>query len=422
MTPTSLRMSRSSLYIFLLVAYAGCSQNESLHERRRMLTVVAIGDAGEGGSTLRANAALVNDMYSGRHNGGAPEVMLFLGDNFYPIGLNVPNDEVESLVHSILGPFRPTFEGLGRSNVHALAGNHDYYARNAIDKSILFGLISVTAGSIGLSDRGNQRSREIEWWTYYAGMPADAVYPVSADSQDSVQFIFYDSALPLRTEPATWRPALDSLRRLLVRSAARKGIVWRVLCQHHPWFSVGEHAGYSMWDDESRTVAFLPNCDKDSNAVQWFLNSFDPEDLCAEKYQAQLDSLRSVIRTSGAKIQFTLTGHDHSLQLLSYPDGEGNCTDCPTLHIISGAGSHPSIVKLPAPPREFTSSQPSQKGRSHAGFAQLQFSPETVRVVFFSASDGETIDMGGGMREFYIDRSGRLMQGMPHEENHGYAR
>jgi hypothetical protein len=361
-------------------------------------------------------------MYSGRHNGGTPDVMLFLGDNFYPIGLNVPNDEVGSLVHTILGPFRPTFEGLGRSHVHAIAGNHDYYARNAIDKSILFGLISVTAGSIGLSDRGNQRSREIGWWTYHAGMPAEAVYPITTDSQDSVQFIFYDSALPLRTEPATWRPALDSLRRLLVRSATRRGIVWRVLCQHHPWFSVGQHAGYSMWDDESQTVTFLPNCDKDSNAVQWFLNSFDPEDLCAEKYQAQLDSLRSAIRTSGARIHFTLTGHDHALQLLSYPDRESDCPTCPTLHIISGAGSHPTIVKLPAPPREFTSSQPSQEGRSHAGFAQLQFGPETVRVVFFSPFDSEKIDMGGGMKEFFIDRNGHLIQGTPHEENQGYAR
>lgn len=415
-------MCKIFLSVLLLFVHAGCSQNETQHEPRRALTVIAIGDAGEDGSALRANAHLVNDMSSGRHDGGAPDVMVFLGDNFYPIGLNVPSDKVESLVRSILGPFRPTFEGLGRSNVHAIAGNHDYYARNAIDKSVLFGLISVTAGPIGLSDRGNQRSRAIGWWTYHAGMPAEAVYPVRADSQDSVQFIFYDSALPLRTAPATWYPALDSLRRLLTHSATRKGIVWRVLCQHHPWFSVGKHGGYSVWDDESERVVFLSNCDKDSNAIQWFLNSFDPEDLCAEKYQAQLDSLRAVIRTSGAKIHFTLTGHEHSLQLLSYPDLERDCPDCPTLHIISGAGAKPEVVKFPAPPREFTSSQAAQQGRSHAGFAQLQFSSEIVRVVFFSSPSGEMIDMGGGTKEFFIDRSGRLMKETPQEENQRYAR
>ncbi len=417
-------MYRRSLFVLLLFACTGCSQNETLHEARRTLTVVALGDAGEEGSILRANAHLVNDMYSGRHDGGIPDVLLFLGDNFYPIGLNVPKDEVESLVQNILGPFRPTFEGLGQSNVHAIAGNHDYYTRNAIDKSIVFGLIRVTAGPVGLSDRGNRRSRAIGWWTYHAGMPSEAVYPVGPDAQDSVQFIFYDSALPLRTEPAAWHPGLDSLRRLLTRSATRTGIVWRVLCQHHPWFSVGMHGGYSLWDDESENVTFLSNCNKDSNAVQWFLNSVDPQDLCAEKYQAQLDSLRSVIRASGARIHFTLTGHDHSLQLLSYPDRESDCPECPTLHIISGAGAKPGIVKLPAPPREFTSSQPAQQGRSHAGFAHLQFSPETVRVVFFSALQGEMIDMGGGTKEFFIDRSGRLVQdrALPRQESQGYAR
>jgi hypothetical protein len=211
------------LSLVLLALYVGCSQNATLHQADNALTVIALGDAGEDGSTLRTTAQLVNDMYTGRHSGGKPDVLLFLGDNFYPIGLNIPKDDVESLVRKVLSPFRPTLEGLGRSRVHALAGNHDYYARNVIDQSVLFGLINVTAGPIGLSDRGNRRSRELSWWTYTAGMPAEATYPVRPDSPDSVQFIFYDSALPLRTEPAAWRPALDSLRRLLALSAEAQG-------------------------------------------------------------------------------------------------------------------------------------------------------------------------------------------------------
>jgi hypothetical protein len=412
------------LSLVLLALYVGCSQNATLHQADNALTVIALGDAGEDGSTLRTTAQLVNDMYTGRHSGGKPDVLLFLGDNFYPIGLNIPKDDVESLVRKVLSPFRPTLEGLGRSRVHALAGNHDYYARNVIDQSVLFGLINVTAGPIGLSDRGNRRSRELSWWTYTAGMPAEATYPVRPDSPDSVQFIFYDSALPLRTGPAAWRPALDSLRRLLALSAKRKGIVWRVLCQHHPWLSVGKHAGYSVWDDEAETVAYLSNCDKDSNAVQWFLNFFDPEDLCAERYRAQIDSLRSVIRSSGVKIQFALTAHDHSLQLLSHPDGERDCPECPSLYIVSGAASKPEMVKLPNPPWEFTSAQPMKRGISHAGFAQLQFTLDSVRVVFYNSWSGEAIDMGGGMKEFVIARNGRLIEGRPllQEENGGYAR
>jgi hypothetical protein len=138
------------------------------------------------------------------------------------------------------------------------------------------------------------------------------------------------------------------------------------------------------------------------------MNSVDPEDLCAEKYQALLNALRSVILASGVKIQLTMTGHEHTLQLLSYPD-DGSCANCPKVHLISGAGSEMKRVKFPSPPREYTASQPQKKGESLAGFAQLQFEQETLRIVFFNGQNGEMIDMGGGKNEFRIDKSGRLL-------------
>ncbi|MBI5474807.1 MAG: hypothetical protein HY961_20900, partial [Ignavibacteriae bacterium] len=216
------------------------------------------------------------------------------------------------------------------------------------------------------------------------------------------------SALPLRTDPATWRPALDSLRRLLVNSTQRPGIVWRILCQHNPWYSVGDHGGYSVWDEESETVTRLPDCDKDSNAVGWLINSLDPEDLCAAKYQAQIDSLRSVIHESGAKIQLVLSGHEHALQLLSYPDRHPSCELCPKIHVVSGAGAKTSTVKLPSPPYEYTASQRTNEGESLAGFAQLKFESAKMRVVFYNSANGDMIDMGGGRREFWISRNGQL--------------
>lgn len=402
------RILRVSVW-FLLVC--GCSsQNVQRTNEPKPLTVIAIGDAGETGSILRGNAKYINDMFTEQHNGGKPDAMIFLGDNFYPIGLNVPADEVQSVIKRTLGPFRETFEGLGRQNVHAIPGNHDYYARSIIDKSLLFGLITIEAGPSGITDRGNERAKALESWTYYYKMPATKSYPIVSGATDSVQFIFYDSALPLKTDLATWKPALDSLRQLLRASSLRNGIVWRVLALHHPWYSVGEHGGWSLWDDVENRVVYLPNCDKDSNVVHWFINEVDPQDLCAKKYQQMLDSIKSVIRGSGAKIHLTLAGHEHNLQLLSYPNRESECANCPTVHVISGAGGKSTIVKFPSPPNEFTSSQPKKKGEPITGFAQLRFESERMRVVFFSSANGEMIDMGGGKKEFWINRRGELIE------------
>lgn len=395
----------------LALVLTSCSHQENLQQSESLggFTVIAIGDAGETGSPLRGTAKYVNEMYTEQHDGGKPDAMIFLGDNFYPLGLNGPVDDVTGKIKSVLGPYRQTFEGIGRSNVHAVAGNHDYYARNALEKSLFFGLVNIEVGPVGLSEKGNERERAIEWWTYYYKMPAEAVYPVNAGSKDSVQFIFYDSALPLRTNPATWRPALDSLRRLLKVSAARSGIAWRILAQHHPWYSVGEHGGYSVWDDEAKTVNYLPNCDRDSNVIEWFVNTVDPQDLCSPKYQAEIDSLKAVVHSGGAKIHLVLTGHEHNLELLSYPDRDADCPECPKLFVISGAGSKSNRVKLPSPPHEFTASQPAKNGESLSGFAQLKFEKGKLRIVFFNSANGEMIDMGGGKKEFWINGSGELL-------------
>jgi hypothetical protein len=375
------------------------------------LTIVAIGDAGQSGGDLRGTAGYLTDMCTGRHDGGKFDVMVFLGDNFYNTGLNIPVSDVEGRIKSILGPYKTSFETLGRSNVHAIAGNHDYYARNVIETSILFGLITISEGPVGFTDRGNKREAEIQYWTYHYRMPANAFYAVAPGARDSVQLIFFDSALLLRTDPHTWRPALDSLQRLLVAARDRPGILWRVFGTHHPFYTVGEHGGYTEWNDETHSVEYLTACDKDSNAVGWIKNWLDPQDLCADKYKQYVDSVKSVIRVSGVKIQLVMSGHDHCLELLYYPEKDAGYAGWPKVHVISGAGSRTSRVKLPLPPHEFTSAQtrPEKEGMSVPGFAQLCFQGDKLRIVFFSSDNGDVIDMGGGKKEFLVDTSGALI-------------
>jgi hypothetical protein len=376
----------------------------------RPLTVLAIGDGGETGSTLRNNAGIMTDMFTGRHDGGKFQVLLFLGDNFYSTGLNLPATDVEGKVKSILGPFKEVFDGLGRTAVHSIPGNHDYYRRNAFEASLIFGLFNIAEGPVGISNRGNEREAAIEWWSYHCKFPAQITLPSGGSSPDSVQLIFYDSALPLRTDPKNWAPALDSLSRLLAASRDRRGIGWRIFVTHHPFRSVGEHAGYSIWNDERNTVEYLTNCDKDSNAVSWVTNWLDPQDLCAGRYRQYIDSLSRVIRAGGVRFQAALSGHEHSLQLLYAPDSAGH-DPFPAVQIISGAGSKLARVKFPAPPCEFTAAQsaPDREGISLPGFVQLSFRENRMRITFFSATNGDPIDMGGGQKEFWVDRDGRLV-------------
>ncbi len=376
------------------------------------LTVIAIGDAGESGGTLRGNAGYLNAMQSGEHDAGKFAALIFLGDNFYPIGLNLPAGDADGEIKSVLGPFRPALDDLGRANVHAVPGNHDYYLRNAVEQKLLFGLVTVSEQPIGLTDRGNRREEEIGLWSYHRVMPAEAAYPLAPGSPDSAQFLFIDSALPLRTDPRTWSAPLDSLRNLLESTSRRPGLRWHILCSHHPLYSVGEHGGFTEWNEDSSSVDYLTSCDRDSNALGWVKNWLDPEDLCAERYRQFTDSIRSILRTSGVNVQVWLSGHDHSLQLLYYPWKDPGCRECPRVQIVSGAGSKTSMVKIPAPPYEFTSAQlgAGKQAESLPGFVQLRFAGDRLRVVFFNGRNGDRIDMGGGREVFWIDREGRLLE------------
>ena len=270
---------------FLLLLAACSSQQEAVREGSAgRFSVVALGDAGERNSDLRAAGSLLARMQSGEHDGGRTDALVFLGDNFYPTGLNVPLADVDSKVKSILGQFDELIEELSPGRVHAVAGNHDYYTRHAFEASALFGLIDIQLGPIGISDKGNVREKAIAQWTYHYNMPGSVRFALPSSS-DSIEFVFFDSARLLRTEPASWQASLDSLERLLRNTATNPRVHWRVLASHHPFFSVGEHGGYTVLNDETGDVEYLTSCDKDTNALSWFKNFLDPEDLCTERYR-----------------------------------------------------------------------------------------------------------------------------------------
>lgn len=112
------------------------------------------------------------------------------------------------------------------------------------------------------------------------------------------------------------------------------------------------------------------------------------------------------------KIQFALSAHDHSLQILSDPSPAGKDDFFPSVQVVSGAGSTPARVEFPAPPYLFTAAgrSPSDRGESLPGFVRLTFTNESCTVVFYNGNNGDAIDMGGGAKEFRISPSGALTE------------
>jgi len=350
---------------------------------------VAIGDIGEAGEILQHNAAVIKKMY----REDKFHALIFLGDNFYPTGLNIPRKEVPGKIRSVLKPFEEVMRDLGRKNVHAVAGNHDYYAFLAIDKSFLFGLINIEFVPYGFSRLGNQRADTISAWTYYNETTQDTVYERNGNK---IQLIFFDSAILLRTDTTTWKPMLHSLEKVLATSP--NDIKWRFLFAHHPFYTLGPHGGFLLWDEETGAIQQLNPCDR-QNAIAYLLNGLDPEDVCTEEYQTYSRAVQAVIQRSRKRIDGIIAGHEHSLQLLYYPKKDSACRECPKIHIVSGAGAKTSHLKTtPEAEREYLwpvlADDEDDRGKSKYGFVRFDFKADTLFIRFFDGKNGEELKFG----------------------------
>jgi hypothetical protein len=363
----------------------------------RPLSFIAIGDAGAEGEVLQGNAQHMLDIANEENRNGKPiSLLFFLGDNFYPNGLNHPEEEKRSeLIRTIIGPHQQLLSMLGPGNVHAFPGNHDYYCA------------TLNMIPYGACDQGNQYEKELHEWTYHLHYPALIRRPLAAGSADSADFIIFDSALLLTQEVNRWAPALDSMERLMRQSATAHGVKWRIILAHHSPYSVGEHGGYRLWLDGEERVGYIGNCFKDKqDPFKYVEQIVSHQDNCTPRYQAYSDSLMAIITRSGAKVQLLMAGHDHSLQLLNYP--KRNPDNCPSVFVVTGAGAKRARVKSPRPPYEFTHPVTAEKGKSLGGFTVCTFEKETLQLVFIDSQTGKPIDMGGNATTFIIDRQGKL--------------
>jgi hypothetical protein len=359
---------------------------------------VAIGDGGEPGTDLENNAASMGKLSDSLTKAGRPlGLLLFLGDNFYPNGLNRSAPDRERLLREVLGPLRPVMEPLGRGGVHAIAGNHDYYCR------------TINGIPFNTCIRGNEFEDSIPLWSYHYYFPVLLRRPLAEGGGDSVDLILFDSAYLIAQPEVTWKPVLDSLERLLRRSAAAPGVKWRLFMAHHSPYSVGDHGGWRRWIPAEKHVGYIGNCiGERQDPFRYAQEYFSQQDNCAPRYRHYTDSLMSIVSRSGAPIQALIAGHDHSLQLLYYP--ERNCSICPKVFVISGAGSKRQRVKSPSPPSEYTHplNDDAERGASAGGFLYGSFEGGRLLLTFIDGATGRPLDMGNGVTRFAITESGSL--------------
>lgn len=358
---------------------------------------IAIGDAGQAGPVLNGNAKAMlswtERLASERKNVG---LLLFLGDNFYPIGLNRTAPARKKLIEEIIGPHRELMQKLGRENVRAMSGNHDYFCD-------MLGPIPH-----GTCNTGNQYEKSIPEWTYDYYYPALVRRAIANGSADSVDFIIFDSSYLLVHPQELWRPILDSLENMLRSSARSRGVKWRIYNAHHSPYSVGEHGGYRRWSKKSRKVEYIGNCFEDKqDPFKYAEEVVSNQDNCTDIYRAYSDSLMSIFERSGARVQVMMAGHDHSLQFLNYPDS--TCAICPKVFVVSGAGAKRSKVKRSNPPTEFTHpiNTPDEQGRSAGGFVIGTFDKGDLKLTFIDSETGEVLLMGG-MIEFTVNVDGEF--------------
>ena len=292
---------------------------------------------------------------------------------------------------------------LGKENVHAVPGNHDYYC--------------AALGPIpyGKCKDGNSFELALPIWTYYLNFPGSKRYPTYKGSRDSVELIFLNSAFLLIHNEDLWEPQLDSLERLLYASAADSSVKWRMMFMHHSPFSAGDHGGYSVWSRQKQRAVFR-DClvDEGDNPAKLIerLAGYH-EDNCDPHYKNYVDSLFQIIVRTGATVQATFAGHDHSLQLLSQrkrPPGT------PGVFVVSGAGAKQTRV---ASPRSDTTvglniythpiNNNLYRGASIYGFVTGKIEEDRLKLWFIDGATSKTADMGGAS-EFFIDSTGTLVE------------
>ncbi len=290
--------------------------------------VILIGDAGE---INEAQKAVILDAV--QQNIAGKTITLFLGDNIYPKGLELPGNKSEQSSKDIL---RSQYEGLRKAGipVYFVPGNHDWDKSGpaGYEKMIwvnawlkaqndsLLQIIPVDACpgpfELPVSDKLVVVAMDSEWW----------LYPFKSTSEGT------------DCECKTKREVLGKLNDILVRNKNKTVL----FATHHPFTTYGSHGGYYDLKDH---IFPLTNLGKNLYLPLPVIGSLypllrttfpTPEDVKNVLYKDMKKNVDEVLKLHPNVIH--VAGHEHTLQLIQGA----------VMEIVSGAGSKHTPVKMGA--------------------------------------------------------------------------
>lgn len=256
----------------------------------------AIGDFGNGGPHLQNVVAEIDRMRAGlspKRVGIPAPFVIELGDNIYPSGLADDRARAEAQLQRVFG------ETFGRHDmvVHVIPGNHDH---------------------LGNLEHQRTTARELfgERWSFH---PTRG--PPETMLTGPLQILWVDSVRMIGGEH------LDAdMERL--QSLADPKAPWKLVAAHHPIRSHGPHGGHFEWYEHIFLSEFplIPGLGGAAVAVR--SAGLIDQDFSSDRYQAYIE------RMGRLDVDVILSGHEHSLQLLSGRP----------LQVVSGSASNRTPV------------------------------------------------------------------------------
>ena len=366
------------LVVWILAGAPAPARGQDSRPGDTPLRIYGLGDMGKPGPTLNRSVALL--AASVARQSSPDDAIVYLGDNFYPDGLQDRNeDRVQALIRGVMDDsgLRKVQAALTPGRVFAVAGNHEYY------KLLLFGHFPL-----GFSEKGDtvrQRARELGW--SYAGGRADVTY-LKAPDGTRVGLFLLDSAVAVAGSPSRIKEVMDEFERHLKASAGQAD--WRVIAMHHPLVTRGDH-GHSFDRAEEHG---------------WFRrNSFPHKlDTCCKKFKRFATELDARIASSGVPVDLVMSGHDHNLQMIEL---RKRSALGPRVQVVSGSASkvHERTRRLDR--GEYLASQ--------SGFVELNVSRAGLGIVFHGDPGPCLLNSQreSGFSAFTVSRTGEPLGTIP---------
>lgn len=328
---------------------------------------------GDGGSPAAGGDPVLLALGRELRKHPARSVVLFLGDNVYPVGIPEESDPTYAEARRHLVAQVETVREAGARG-YVIPGNHDWRRgrEGGLDAVRRADLIADSTGAglvVQLPDRG---------------CPG----PVVVDVGTRLRLVLLDTQWWLqsnaRPEGAECRPdagvALDSIRAALAGGAGRTVVV----AGHHPLVSGGEHGGFFEWKDHIFPLRHV---------VKWLwlplpvigsaypiarTSGITDQDFAGGRYRALRDSMAAAFRDNPPHLY--ASGHDHSLQVIDSGPAR--------MHVISGGGYYGHVDPV-------TSVPGTRVAISASGFMLVEVATDgrARLAVHTVAADGSTTEV-----------------------------